>query len=103
MNEVVANRAIQLADGPVGAKMKTPIHPNDHPNAYVNESLMLVTALSPVIGYDKAAAIAHRANDEGTSLRAAAIASGAISAEEFDKIVVPARMVGFPRTDLRLI
>jgi fumarate hydratase class II len=69
---------------------------------YVNDSLMLVTALSPVIGYDKASAIAHRANDEGTSLRDAAIKSGAISAEEFDKVVVPAHMVGDPHKDLGL-
>src|SRR5262249_6410432 len=67
---------------------------------YVNESLMLVTALSPVIGYDKASAIVHRAQDKGTTLRDAAISSGDISAEEFDKIVVPAHMVGDPRKDL---
>src|SRR5262249_41070682 len=69
---------------------------------YVNESLMLVTALSPVIGYDKASAIAHQANDEGTSLRDAAVKSGAVSSEEFDKIVVPAQMVGNPHHDLGL-
>jgi fumarate hydratase class II len=61
---------------------------------------MLVTALSPVIGYDKASAIAHKALDENTSLRKAAIASGDISAEEFDKIVVPSHMVGNPHRDL---
>jgi fumarate hydratase class II len=69
--------------------------------AYVNDSLMLVTALSPAIGYDKASSIAHQANDEGTSLRDAALKSG-VSAEEFDKIVVPAHMVGNPRQDLGL-
>ena len=69
---------------------------------YVNASLMLVTALSPVIGYDKASAIAHKAEDEGTSLRDAALASGDISAQEFDKIVVPAQMVGNPHKDLGL-
>jgi fumarate hydratase class II len=69
---------------------------------YVTESLMLVTALSPVIGYDKASAIAHRAADEGTTLRDAALKSGAVSAEEFDRIVVPAQMVGNPRQDLGL-
>jgi fumarate hydratase, class II len=68
---------------------------------YVNQSLMLVTALSPVIGYDKASAIAHKADDEGTSLRDAAIKSG-LSAEEFDKIVVPGNMVGNPHKDLGL-
>jgi len=54
---------------------------------------MLVTALSPVIGYDKAAAIAQKALDEGTTLREAAIKSGAVTAEHFDEIVVPAKMV----------
>ena len=64
--------------------------------AYVDRSLMLVTALSPAIGYDKAAAIAHKANDEGTTLRQAALATGYVSAEEFDRIVDPAAMVGTP-------
>jgi len=67
---------------------------------YVNESLMLVTALSPVIGYDKASAIAHKALDDNTTLREAALSSGYISAEEFDTIVVPAHMVGDPHKDL---
>src|SRR5579864_1031905 len=49
---------------------------------YVNESLMLVTALSPIIGYDEASAIAHKADDDGTSLRAAALALG-VSAADF--------------------
>jgi fumarate hydratase, class II len=62
--------------------------------ANVDRSLMLVTALAPVIGYDRAAEIAHKALAEGTTLREAAIASGAITAERFDEIVVPARMVG---------
>jgi fumarate hydratase class II len=62
----------------------------------VNQSLMLVTALSPVIGYDKSSAIAHKANDEGTTLREAAIASGYISDADFDRIVNPAAMVGTP-------
>jgi fumarate hydratase, class II len=67
---------------------------------YVNESLMLVTALSPVIGYDKASVIAHKALDENKTLREAALESGYIRAEEFDKIVVPAHMVGDPHKDL---
>ncbi len=68
---------------------------------YVGRSLMLVTALSPHIGYDKASAIAHKANDESTSLREAALALG-ISAADFDRIVDPAAMVGNPRRDLGL-
>jgi fumarate hydratase, class II len=60
----------------------------------VGRSLMLVTALSPVIGYDKASAIAHKANDEGLSLREAALKSGYIDAKRFDEVVDPAKMVG---------
>jgi len=67
----------------------------------VRESLMLVTALSPVIGYDRAAAIAHRALHENVTLREAALKSG-VSPEDFDRIVVPERMVGNPRRDLGL-
>ncbi|HYW23423.1 MAG TPA: class II fumarate hydratase [Terriglobales bacterium] len=63
-------------------------------DAFVHRSLMLVTALSPVIGYDKASAIAHSASDKGTTLREAALASGYISAADFDRIVDPAAMVG---------
>jgi fumarate hydratase class II len=71
----------------------TELH-RDQIDAYVNRSLMLVTALSPVIGYDKASAIAHKANDDGTTLREAALASGYVNAEEFDRVVVPSEMVG---------
>ena len=67
---------------------------------FVNESFMLVTALSPVIGYDKASAIAHRALDQNTTLRDAAVNGGFVSAEEFDRIVDPKKMVGNPRRDL---
>ena len=56
-------------------------------------SLMLVTALAPHIGYDRAAQIARRAHAEGTTLRAAAIASGLVSAEAFDQWVVPEDLV----------
>lgn len=55
---------------------------------------MLVTALNPHIGYDKAAAIAKKGHKEGTSLREAAIASGHVTAEQFDEWVVPGKMVG---------
>jgi fumarate hydratase, class II len=66
----------------------------------VQESLMLVTALSPIIGYDKAAKIAHDALERNLTLREAAVASGAISAEEFDRTVDAIKMVGNPRRDL---
>ena len=58
----------------------------------VSGSLMLVTALNPHIGYDKAAFIAKKAHKEGGSLRAAAIGSGFVTGEQFDAWVVPAKM-----------
>jgi fumarate hydratase class II len=61
---------------------------------YVNQSVMLVTALSPVIGYDKASAIAHTAMDEDLTLKEAAIRSGAVTAEQFDRLVDPRSLVG---------
>ncbi len=60
----------------------------------LDRSLMLVTALSPVIGYDKASAIAHKAHAEGLTLREAALASGFIDAKRFDEIVDPRKMTG---------
>jgi fumarate hydratase class II len=60
----------------------------------VARSLMLVTALTPHIGYDRAAAIAKKAHAESTSLREAALALGYVSAEDFDRWVNPAAMLG---------
>jgi len=60
----------------------------------VDRSLMLVTALNPHIGYDKSAEIAKKAHREGTSLKAAALALGYVTADEFDAWVRPERMVG---------
>ena len=60
-------------------------------------SLMLVTALVPHIGYDKAAEIAHRAQRDGCTLRAAAIDLGHVSADDYDRWVVPAAMTGQPK------
>jgi fumarate hydratase, class II len=59
---------------------------------YVRNSLMLVTALSPVLGYDKAAKIAHVAHVDGSSLKEAAMKLGYLSAEDFDKWVRPEQM-----------
>ncbi len=59
----------------------------------VEGSLMLVTALVPAIGYDRAAEIAQKALREGTTLREACLALGALGADEFDRLVVPERMV----------
>ncbi len=60
---------------------------------HVARSLMLVTALSPRIGYDRAAAVAKKAHHEGGTLREAALALGYVTAEEFDDLVRPERMV----------
>ena len=60
---------------------------------HLQNSLMLVTALNPHIGYDKAAKIAQRAHHEGLSLREAALASGDVSAADFDAWVRPEQMV----------
>ncbi len=59
----------------------------------LSQSLMLVTALNPHIGYDKAAEIAKRAHREGSTLREAAVASGYLNGEQFDAWVVPGDMV----------
>jgi fumarate hydratase class II len=60
---------------------------------YVDRSLMLVTALAPVIGYDKASKIAHYAMDNDLTLKAAALKLGFVSEDEFDRVVDPAKMV----------
>jgi fumarate hydratase class II len=60
---------------------------------YVDRSLMLVTALAPVIGYDKASKIAHHAMDHDLTLKAAALQLGFVTEAEFDRIVDPAKMV----------
>ena len=63
-------------------------------DSYVSNSLMLVTALSPVIGYQNAAHIAEQAAADGSTLREAALRSGKVSAEEYDKVIVPKEMIG---------
>jgi fumarate hydratase class II len=60
---------------------------------YVDRSLMLVTALAPVIGYDKASKIAHHAMDNDLTLKAAALQLGFVTEAEFDRVVDPAKMV----------
>ncbi len=71
------------------------IEPNkeqiDH---FLNNSLMLVTALNPHIGYDNAAKVAKKAHAENTTLRQAAIGLGLLTGEEFDKAVRPEKMIG---------
>src|ERR1700726_988024 len=60
---------------------------------YVDRSLMLVTALAPVIGYDKASKMAHYAMDNDLTLKAAALKLGFVTEQEFDRVVDPAKMV----------
>ena len=62
-------------------------------NEYVERSLMLVTALSPAIGYDKSSKIAHYALDNDLTLKAAALKLGLVTENEFDRIVDPRKMV----------
>jgi fumarate hydratase class II len=66
----------------------------DNIAAGVERSLMLVTALAPAIGYDNAAAIAKDAHKRGVTLREAAVASGKVSAEDYDRLVRPEDMLG---------
>lgn len=61
--------------------------------AYVQDSLMLVTALAPHIGYDKAAEIAKKAHHEGTSLKEMALTLGYVDSDQYDQWVVPSEMV----------
>jgi fumarate hydratase class II len=60
---------------------------------YVDRSLMLVTALAPVIGYDKASKIAHHAMDHDLTLKEAALGLGYVTEAEFDRVVDPTKMV----------
>ena len=70
------------------------IEPNlekiDH---FLNDSLMLVTALNPVIGYENAAKVAKTAYKEGKTLKQVAVELGLVTSEQFDEVVVPANMV----------
>ncbi len=71
------------------------IWPNDRRIAEnLERSLMLVTALVPLVGYDVAAKIARKAHTENTSLREAALGIGALTAEQFDRAVRPENMIG---------
>jgi fumarate hydratase class II len=89
-----------LADGAVSFNdhCAVGIEPNrQRINELLHYSLMLVTALNPYIGYDKAAQIAKKAYQEHTSLREAALALGYVTEEQFDEWVRPEAMVGLPR------
>ena len=66
----------------------------DHIKALMERSLMLVTALTPEIGYDKATEIAKTAHKNGTTLREEALRLGYVSEDDFDRIVRPQDMIG---------
>ena len=71
------------------------IEPNEKRiKEHLENSLMLVTALNPHIGYDNAAKIAKKAHKDGTTLREAALALGLVSSEDFDRFVRPEEMIG---------
>jgi fumarate hydratase class II len=86
---LLADASISFADNAVAG-----IEPNrERLSELLQRSLMLVTALAPKIGYDKAAAIAKAAHKSGTTLREEAIRSGHVTAEEFDAVVRPETML----------
>ncbi|MEM5311862.1 class II fumarate hydratase [Paraburkholderia sp. JHI869] len=98
---MIAHNVLQsirmLADGALSFNdhCAVGIEPNrSRIDTLLNESLMLVTALNPHIGYDKAAQIAKKAHKEGTTLKAAALALGHVSEQQFDDWVKPGEMVG---------
>jgi fumarate hydratase class II len=65
----------------------------DNIKAALERSLMLVTALAPTIGYDNAAKIAKTAHKNGTTLREEAVGGGYVTAEQFDEVVRPEKMI----------
>ena len=71
------------------------IEPNyEKIDQFLNDSLMLVTALNPHIGYENAAKIAKTAYEENSTLKATAVKLGLLTEEEFEKYVVPENMIG---------
>jgi fumarate hydratase class II len=88
-------RLIASACGNFDAHCARGVRPNRRRiESLVRESLMLVTALTPHIGYDRAAAIAKTAHREGTTLKRAAVKLGHVTEEQFDQWVRPEKMVG---------
>jgi fumarate hydratase class II len=87
---LIADAAVSFTDNCIAG-----IEPNrGRIKQLLDQSLMLVTALNPHIGYDKAAKVAKKAHAEGTSLKDAAVALGFLTAEEFDRHVRPENMIG---------
>lgn len=94
-NLIMAARLLGDASKSFNDNCVTGIKPNEaFIQKHLNNSLMLVTALNPHIGYDNAAVIAKKAHEEGTTLKEAAIASGLLTEEQFDAWVNPSFMVG---------
>jgi fumarate hydratase class II len=92
----VLSSIVLLADGCTNFRkyMIEGTQPNRRKIAeYLERSLMLVTALTPVIGYDKASQIAHHAMEHDLTLKEAALALGFVSEAEFDRVVDPRKMV----------
>ena len=89
LDEAMASFTVHCVEGIAVDRQRT--------TELMNRSLMLVTALAPHIGYDRAAAIARHAHAHGTSLREAALTQGGVSAADFDAWVQPASMIGHPR------
>jgi len=88
--QLLADAAVSFTDNcVVGIEAR-----EDNIKAALERSLMLVTALAPKIGYDNAATIAKTAHKKGTTLRQEAVGGGYVSAEEFDRIVDPNKMIG---------
>jgi fumarate hydratase class II len=88
--QLIADASVSFTDNCVAG-----IAPReDNIKAALERSLMLVTALAPKIGYDNAAKIAKSAHKKGTTLREEAVGAGYVSAEEFDRLVDPRKMIG---------
>jgi len=88
--QLLADASVSFTDNcVVGIEVR-----EDNIKAALERSLMLVTALAPKIGYDNAATIAKTAHKKGTTLRQEAVGGGYVSAEEFDRIVDPNKMIG---------
>ena len=94
-NLLLAARLLGDASGSFNDNCVAGIQPNKAAiQKNLENSLMLVTALNTHIGYDKAAQVAKKAHKEGLTLRESAVGLGFVTAEEFDKYVIPENMVG---------
>jgi fumarate hydratase class II len=88
--QLMADATVSFADNCIAGIVPR----EDNIKAALERSLMLVTALAPRIGYDNAAKIAKTAHRKGTTLREEAVGGGYVSAEEFDRLVDPRKMIG---------